>query len=200
RRAGRRARAAARQADSSARHLGASSRFRYSHFNADRRSHASIHFGDLPIDRNCVRALPSAPDDQTRSRRDSQRRARAHGYGRLAHVFSVRLRTTLATAQIAISLLLLISAGLFAKSLLNLSRVNLGLRSDHLLTFSLSPKLNRYDAPRAASLYEQLLARLSTLPGIDSATASDLLAIADSNQGESIGIEGLTPPDGMDPE
>jgi len=89
---------------------------------------------------------------------------------------------------------------LFAKSLLNLSRVNLGFRSDHLLTFSLSPKLNKYDDPRAASLYEQLLARLSTLPGIDSATASDLLAIADSNHGESIGIEGLTPPDGMDPE
>jgi len=120
--------------------------------------------------------------------------------GRTGTGVSGRLRKILATAQIAISLLLLISAGLFAKSLLNLSRVNLGFRSDHLLTFSLSPKLNKYDDPRAASLYEQLLARLSTLPGIDSATASDLLAIADSNHGESIGIEGFTPPDGMDPE
>ena len=120
--------------------------------------------------------------------------------GRASTGVSGRLRKSLATAQVAISLLLLISAGLFAKSLLNLSRVDLGFRSDHLLTFSLSPKLNKYDDTRAAALYEQLLTRLTAMPGVESATASDLPAIADSNRGSNVGIEGFTPPDGMDPE
>ena len=54
------------------------------------------------------------------------------------------LRNALVTSQIAISLLLLISAGLFAKTLLNLKSVDIGIKIDHLMTFSLSPKLNKY--------------------------------------------------------
>ncbi|HET9702959.1 MAG TPA: ABC transporter permease, partial [Vicinamibacterales bacterium] len=50
-----------------------------------------------------------------------------------------RFRTTLATVQIAMSMALLVPAGLFAKSLMNISRVDLGLKADHMLLFSLAP-------------------------------------------------------------
>ena len=53
-------------------------------------------------------------------------------------------RKGLVILQTAISLLLLISAGLFGKTLLNLTKVDLGIRVDHLLTFGLTPKLSGY--------------------------------------------------------
>ncbi|HEY6344259.1 MAG TPA: FtsX-like permease family protein [Bryobacteraceae bacterium] len=116
--------------------------------------------------------------------------------GRTGTGAASRLRKGLVAAQIAVSLLLLISAGLFSKSLLNLSRVDLGFRTDHLLTFSLSPKLNKYDDARTAALYEQLLARLTAVPGAESASGSNIPAIADSISSLSISIDGFTPADG----
>jgi len=50
-----------------------------------------------------------------------------------------RFRATLATVQIAMSMALLAPAGLFAMSLVNISRVDLGIRTDHLVTFSVAP-------------------------------------------------------------
>src|SRR5262249_21284161 len=93
-------------------------------------------------------------------------------------------------------LLLLISAGLFARSLLNLSRVNLGFRTDRLLTFALSPKLNGYDNERASALYDQVHDRLSSLAGVASASSSNVPALADSTSGENITIEGFASADG----
>src|SRR3712207_8095933 len=54
-----------------------------------------------------------------------------------------RFRTTLVTAQIALSMALLIAAGLFLKSLVNVSRVDLGLRVENVVTLGLSPELDR---------------------------------------------------------
>ena len=55
---------------------------------------------------------------------------------------AARFRVTLATAQIALSMALLMSAGLFTKSLLNISRVDLGLETDKLVVFGVSPAMN----------------------------------------------------------
>jgi predicted permease len=116
--------------------------------------------------------------------------------GRASTGVAYRLRSALAIAQIAISFLLLISAGLFARSLLNLSTINLGFRTDHLLTFSISPKLNGYDDAHAAAVHEQLLTRLAGLAGVASASAADIPAIADSDHDEGIVVEGFTAADG----
>ena len=51
---------------------------------------------------------------------------------------------------------LLIGAGLFTKSLLNISRVNLGLKVDNVITFSVAPVLNGYSAERSRQLFELL--------------------------------------------
>ena len=63
---------------------------------------------------------------------------------------AARFRTSLATAQIALSMTLLISAGLFLRSLVNVSRVDLGLRPDSLVTFGISPDVSGYTREQSA--------------------------------------------------
>ena len=63
---------------------------------------------------------------------------------------AARFRTSLATFQIAISMTLLIAAGLFVKSLAKVSRVELGLKTDNIVTFGVSPELNAY-TPRTVA-------------------------------------------------
>jgi putative ABC transport system permease protein len=104
-----------------------------------------------------------------------------------------RFRKSLVTAQVAISLLLLVCAGLFARTLVNLSTIDVGLKTDHLLTFSLSPKLNQYTDQSAAQLYEQLTERLSAIPGTRLVSAATTPAIAGSTSSQNITVEGYVP-------
>jgi predicted permease len=102
-----------------------------------------------------------------------------------------RFRASLATVQIAMSMALLVPAGLFAKSLLNVSRVDLGLDAEHLVGFSLNPILNGYDVPRTAALFEQLEDRLAALPGVKGAVFSMVPLLAGDNWNNSITVEGF---------
>src|SRR4030095_16733404 len=81
---------------------------------------------------------------------------------------AARLRASLATTQIALSMALLVSAGLFTKSLMNISRVNLGLQVDNVVTFAVSPDLSGYKPERAQALFERLEQELGALPGVTS--------------------------------
>jgi predicted permease len=103
-------------------------------------------------------------------------------------------RKTLVTAQMAISLLLLISAGLFGKTLVNLASVDLGIKADHLVTFSLLPKLNQYTDRAIASFHEQLTGRLAAIPGVRLVSSAQVPAIANSTSSQTITVEGYTPP------
>jgi predicted permease len=102
-----------------------------------------------------------------------------------------RFRATLATVQIAMSMALLVPAGLFAKSLFNVSRVELGLKSDHLVTFSLSPALNGYDGERSRALFEQLDEKLTALPGVSDAVFAMVPLLAGDNWNNSVQVEGF---------
>jgi predicted permease len=73
--------------------------------------------------------------------------------------------------QVALSLLLVVGAGLFLRSLRNLRSVDLGLRTDGILLFGLDPTLNKYSDERLWSFYRDLLDRLNHTPGVVSATA-----------------------------
>ena len=105
---------------------------------------------------------------------------------------SNRFRKTLATAQLAISLALLVTAGLFGKSLVNLLRIDLGIRTDHLISFTVAPKLNRYADDRIAPLYEQIQLRLAAIPGAALVTAASIPVIAGSNSSMNITVAGYT--------
>jgi predicted permease len=102
-----------------------------------------------------------------------------------------RFRVTLATVQIAMSMALLVPAGLFAKSLLNVSRVELGLNADHLVTFSLSPSLNGYDAARTRALFEQLEEKLAAVPGVTNAVFAMVPLLAGDNWNNSVRVQGF---------
>src|SRR5688572_13146801 len=104
-----------------------------------------------------------------------------------------RFRTSLATAQIALAMALLMSAGLFLKSLWKVSRVDLGVRVERLLTFSVSPAQNGYDSVRIRSLYARLEEELAALPGASAVTSARVPLIAGSNWNNTIKIEGFTP-------
>ena len=104
---------------------------------------------------------------------------------------AARFRATLATAQIALSMMLLVSAGLFTKSLFNITRVDLGLKPDHLATFGISPQLNAYTAERSKVLFERLEDALASQPGVTSVTASTVPALGGLQLGHRRARAGL---------
>ena len=109
------------------------------------------------------------------------------GGGRSARWF----RSTLATTQIAISMALLVCAGLFTKSLMNVSRVDLGIEIENLVTFGVSPELNAYTTERSKQLFERLEDDLAAQPGVISVTAALVPAISGSNWGNNVSVEGF---------
>jgi predicted permease len=102
-----------------------------------------------------------------------------------------RFRTWLATTQIALSMALLVSAGLFAKSLLNVSRVQLGLSADHIIMFGISPELNGYTPVRSKQLFERVEDTLATLPGVNGVTSGRVPLLGGSNWGNNVAVEGF---------
>src|SRR5262249_29326338 len=84
------------------------------------------------------------------------------------------LRNILVVAQVSLSLLLLVGAGLFVRTLQNLKGMDLGFRADKVLLLSVNPGLNGYKQDQASNFYAQLLERVKTLPGVQSASMADM--------------------------
>ncbi len=101
-----------------------------------------------------------------------------------------RIRRVLVVAQLALSLLLLVGAGLFARSLFNLRRVDPGFRTERLLTFAIDPALNGYTKERGFALFRDLQERLGRLPGVVAAGAASPGPLTHSNRGSNITVEG----------
>jgi predicted permease len=105
----------------------------------------------------------------------------------------VRARKALVVTQVAISLVMLIGAGLFTRSLGNLNRVDLGFRRDSLITFSLDPSLNGYSAERIRRLAEALAGKLGAIPGARSAAVGANPVISDNVDERTVRIQGHRP-------
>ncbi|MGH7444955.1 MAG: ABC transporter permease, partial [Longimicrobiales bacterium] len=104
---------------------------------------------------------------------------------------AARFRSSLVVAQIALSMALLITAGLFLRSLTNISRIDLGLRVDNIITFGISPQLNGYEPERSHLLFERVEEELSAVPGVTSVTASLIPVLTGSNWGTDVEVEGF---------
>jgi len=102
-----------------------------------------------------------------------------------------RFRTTLATVQIVLSMALLAIAGLFIKSLVNVSRVDLGLVTDNVVTFTIAPSLNGYTPERTRQIYEQVEDALIRLPGVTHMAGSMVPLVSGDNWGTSVSVEGF---------
>ena len=99
----------------------------------------------------------------------------------------------LVTVQIILSLLLLVGAGLFLRSLRNLQQQDYGFNRTHLLLADFDPKLAGYKSTQAAALNQQLIDRLSALPGVRSVAVANTLPIQLGTEQSSFKISGYTP-------
>lgn len=100
------------------------------------------------------------------------------------------LNKSLLVVQVAISLMLLIGAGLFLRTVDNLRRVEVGFNPHNLVLFRVNPQLNRYDGPRIAALYDQVTARMSAVPGVRSVTLSNPVMLSGSTNSTSFVVMG----------
>jgi predicted permease len=100
-------------------------------------------------------------------------------------------RSALVAMQVTLSMLLLAMAGLFLKSLVNVSRVDLGLSVDRLVTFGLSPRLNGYAPERSRDLFVRAEDALAAMPGVSGVAASMVALLAGSNWGSSVTVQGF---------
>ncbi len=111
---------------------------------------------------------------------------------------SLYLRKALVAAQVALSFLLLFGAGLFVRSLQNLQGTDTGIDLDNLVTFQLSPALSGYDDERTFNFYQQLLERLESAPGVNSAALAQVPLLAGDEWDSSMSVEGYSYKDGED--
>ncbi len=107
------------------------------------------------------------------------------------------LRSVLMVAQVALSVVLLVGAGLFMRTLHNLRQVDPGFNRENLLLFSLDPGLNGYARAQSAALFERVLERVSHLPGVRSAGFSRFPFLSGGRRSSNISVPGRTLPPGV---
>ena len=104
---------------------------------------------------------------------------------------AARFRVSLVTAQIALSMALLISAGLFIKSLVNVARVDLGVKIVNVVTFGISPELNGYSPERSRTFFKRVEEELAAIPSVTGVSASMVPLLAGSNWGTDVSVQGF---------
>ena len=103
-------------------------------------------------------------------------------------------------AQVAVSLLLLIGAGLFLRTLYNLKTQNVGYNPDHLLVMRVDPVSAGYRGDDVGRAMKNLLDRVRALPGVQSATFSENGLFSGTESGDNVDVEGFTPASDKDRE
>ena len=102
------------------------------------------------------------------------------------------LGKALVILQVALSLLLLIGAGLLIRSFQKLNKVETGFNRENVLLFWVFPTLAGYEGPREISLYQQLLERINAIPGVGSASLSRLRLFSGGHWERNVRIQGQT--------
>lgn len=94
------------------------------------------------------------------------------------------------TVQITLSMALLVSAGLFLKSLVNVSRVDLGVEIEQFATFGLSPERSGYYLTRSTLYFQRVEEELRTVPGVTGVTSALVPLMAGDNGGMMVLVQG----------
>jgi predicted permease len=105
----------------------------------------------------------------------------------------VPLAKILVVVQVALSLVLLVVAGLFLRSFKNLARVQIGYESDHLLYFAVSPLSYGYKGREVPQLFQGMMDRLNALPGVDGTSLMDNGLFGGGDSNSDISVEGAKP-------
>ena len=132
-------------------------------------------------------AIQSTKVDLMHSLKNSSAAPRTHSFRRLT------LSRILIVAQIAITLLILVVTGLFIRTLSNLQSIQLGFNKENLLTFQLNARQAGHKDPEILAFYKDLHARFAAIPGVQSATLSDVPLIGDGTSGTGVSVAGAEP-------
>jgi len=108
----------------------------------------------------------------------------------------VRFRKALVVAQVTVSILLLIGAGLFIRTLRNLRLVDLGLNAESVVAFNIQPGLAGYTPARVPALYKSLAERLRSQPGVQSVAFAYMGLLEGNEWDSSLTVEGYHPVQG----
>jgi predicted permease len=100
--------------------------------------------------------------------------------------------------QIGLSVLLLVGAGLFVRTLENLRHANAGFNTTHLVTFNINPVLAGYAKTQVAPLEQRVIEAMRNLPGVQAVAATDDPELAGDSQGGNVTVAGYTPPPNED--
>jgi hypothetical protein len=98
------------------------------------------------------------------------------------------LRKTLVVAQVALSLLLLIGAGLFLRSLKNLSNLGPGFPVERLVGFNIDPSRGGYTPERSKIYYQQLTSAPGSIPGVESVGLASMRILENSEWDSSMTV------------
>jgi hypothetical protein len=112
------------------------------------------------------------------------------GSGATAGRSRFNLRKALVAAQVALSLLLLIGAGLFLRSLQNLDNLDTGFRRTQIVTIDIDPGRNGYKGQRLRDFYERLRETAENAPGVLSASLASITPLAGSRWNQDVSVEG----------
>ena len=118
--------------------------------------------------------------------------------GSVAGAGHARLRKALVVAQVTLSLLLLIGASLFLRSLQNLRDAGPGFPASNLIAFTVDPPLNGYDGPHSRAFFRELDRNLAAMPGVESASLAMQPILENSEWDSSVNVEGYTSKPGED--
>jgi predicted permease len=112
-----------------------------------------------------------------------------------------RFRKALVGLQVALSLLLLVGAGLFARTLFNLRQLGPGFPTQSLLAFNIDPSLNGYEVERSKNFYRQLTDELKAVPGVSEVGLAAVGILQDNEWDSSVSVEGheAAPQEGINP-
>ncbi len=144
---------------------------------------AGVLFGLVP-------AIQSSKSDLVSSMKEKIKT----GSGRLRF----NLSSGLVVAQVALSLVLLTGAGLFARSLLNLQKEDVGFNRANVLLVGIDPRLAGYKPQELPSLYRRLVDRLNTVPNVSSVKMGTFSPMSGTNRTSSINVPGYTAQPGED--
>jgi predicted permease len=111
---------------------------------------------------------------------------------RIGAWLKVSLSQTLVVAQIAVSLLLLVAAGLFVRTLAKLNSIDVGFNREHLLLFGVNARQAGYRDQAMTQYFENLHQRLSGIPGVRSASASNMAMVSNSVNSTRANVPGFS--------
>jgi predicted permease len=106
------------------------------------------------------------------------------------------LSSAMVVLQVGLSMVLLTGAGLFARSLLNLQRENVGFDQSNVLLAGIDPRLANYKATELAALYQQIIERVESLPNVRSVSMATYSPMSGAQRSSSIQVPGYTPQPG----